>query len=889
MCVLLSRCYRLRVCLLFFGTLFVYVNALPQTTPSSSQSQAPVLKAEVRVVLVDVVVTQKKDQPVPGLRREDFQILEDGKPQTISYFEEHSVTPPPPSKTLPSPPNVFTNAQSAAAPDSVNVLLLDWLNTQPQDRPYAQKQIADYIHRMPPGTSMAAFVLGSHLQMVSGFNSNSSDLLAMLEKQKSGGPARQSSSLLASNSMNAAETQMVDMMRTMQVAQAAIEAAQQEQAENNADITSKRVGITLQAMQELARYLSGLPGRKNVMWFSSAFPINLFPNRGTVPNQFGQELKETADLLAASRVSIYPVSASGLTQASSMEMGVQPQSQNPGMAGMDEVSNHLSMDMLATGTGGKAFYNTNGIADALAHAVAAGSHYYTLTYTPFNGVMDGKFRKIDVKVAHHGYKVAHRQGYYASDAKAEPADAHSSSDALARLVRFGMPDIAQVPYTVRISAEPVAPDSSTGSASAKTPSNRFTLHFDIPLAGLSVESTPDGSYRDLVTVLVAAYDLNGKLLNVNERRYPIALDLGAYARARQQGLQLLGEIEAPRGELVLRTGVGEVNSSNMGTLAIPMSESAIQSAMATAPPAPPSATAAPGAPQPSSTPEPAPASPEKPSLSSDSADLPPASLAAPVLGPPCQIEDVLPKVATHVKEFVEDMNQFTATENLVRERAGLDGKHGDHERSRSDYVVTIQNLGAGNYTVSEFRSQVHSDHFLQGGLAASGGPALALIFHPSHLEEFDMTCGNMVKLDGHTAWEIHFRQRRDRPAEITTFLDGHTQFAILLQGTAWIDSSGYQLLRMETSLLQPIPEAKLEFLYQSVDYAPVSFGARKTTLWLPQSVEVLAKFHGQRYRDQHTFSDFKLFAVDTGQKISAPKQTPPPAPEQPPTAEQSPH
>lgn len=853
----------------------MYVNARPQSPPATP-AQGPVLKSEVRVVLVDVVVTQKKDQPVPGLRREDFQIFEDGKPQTISFFEEHSGTPPPPSKAPPPPPNVFSNAQSTAPPDSVNVLLLDWLNTQPQDRPFAQKQIADYIHHMPAGTSMAAFVLGSHLQMVSGFNSNSADLLAMLDREKSGA-SRHSSSLLASNSMNAAETQMVEMMRIMQVAEAGIEAAQAEQADNNADITSKRVGITLQAMQELARFLSGLPGRKNVMWFSSAFPINLFPSRGTVPHQYGQELKKTADLLADSRVSIYPVSAAGLSQGFSVDMQPQTQAQNAGMSGMDEVSNQVSMDTLAKDTGGRAFYNTNGIADALAHAVEVGAHYYTLTYSPVNNVMDGKFRKIEVKVTHRGYKLAHRQGYYASDANAGPTDTHSSSDALARIVRFGMPDIAQIPYSVRISAEHVDPASAAGSgASAKAPATHFTLHFSVPLANLSVESTPDGTYRDLITVLIAAYDFEGKLLNASERKYPISMDLGAYARARQEGLQLLGEIEVPRSELVLRTGISEVNSTNMGTLAIPLNQSAIESALAAAPPAarepsPESAEhAAPAAP-PAASSQPAPAE----------ADIPaPADPSIPTLvrltGPSCQLEDVLPKVAKHVKELVENMNEFTATEQLLRERMDLDGKHPEHEHSSSDYVVTIQNLGGGNYTVSEFRNDVHSDHHMVGGLSASGGPALALIFHPAHLEEFDMTCGSLVKLDGHTAWEVHFSQRKDRAAQISTFQDGHSQYAILLTGTAWIDSTKYQLLRMETSLLQPIPEAKLDVLYQSVDYAPVTFAARNTTLWLPHSVDVTAKFRGTRYHDQHTFADYKLFAVDTGQKISAPKEAPPP-------------
>lgn len=868
--------YHLRVGL-FFCALLVYVNALAQTSPPAVSTPGPVLKVEVRVVLVDVVVTEKKGQSVPGLRRQEFQILEDGKPQAISYFEEHTVNPSPPSKAPPPPPNVYTNSQFVVAPDSVNVLLLDWLNTQPQDRQFAQRQIADYIHRMPAGASMAAFVLGSHLQMVADFSSHSSDLLAMLEKQKSGA-SRQSSSLLASNSMNAAESQMVDMMHTMQAAQAAIDGVQEEQAVNNAKMISERVGITLQAMQELARFLSGLPGRKNVIWFSSAFPINLFPNHGDVPHQFGQALKKTANLLAESRVSIYPVSASGLSQGFSIDM----RSQNPGLAGMDQVSNQNAMDALAKDTGGRAFYNTNGIADSLAHAVDVGSHYYTLTYTPFNPFIDGKFRKIEVKVGHHAYKVAYRRGYYASDAKADAADTHSSNDALARLVRFGMPDIAQIPYTVLVKTINLPPSPGDGALSPNNPVRRYLLDFSIPLTGLSVNYSPDGAYHDSLSMLVAAYDFEGKLLNVNKHNVDVTLQLDDYARARQQGLQLHGEIDAPRGNVYLRTGISDLNSSNTGTLAIPMSESAQDVAMRPQPAASSSAESAPLTPVkiPSITPERAieSAGSNPAPLTSDDditvIPLEPRDLAdAPVVGPPCKIEEVLPKLSKQASEFVEDMNHFTATELVELERLDRHGKAHVLGRTQSNYVVAIESLHEGSYTVSEYRKATQGAGHFASGLTADGTPALALIFHSSNLEAFDMSCGSLVNLHGHDAWEIHFRQRKDRPATIATFTEGHQEHPMLLSGTAWVDSSNYHLVHLNADLLQPISEAKLTLLHQSIDYGAVPFGARHITLWLPKAADVTAEFNGQRLRERRSYKDFTLFAVETGERIAAPKQT----------------
>jgi Ca-activated chloride channel family protein len=94
----------------------------------------PTFKAEARLVLLDVVVTTGKGEPVPGLHREDFQVTEDGQPQTVSLFEEHKGAQPSLAKLPAMSAHVFTNYPLTKTPDSVNVLLLDWLNTQPQDQ-----------------------------------------------------------------------------------------------------------------------------------------------------------------------------------------------------------------------------------------------------------------------------------------------------------------------------------------------------------------------------------------------------------------------------------------------------------------------------------------------------------------------------------------------------------------------------------------------------------------------------------------------------------------------------------------------------------------------------------------------------------------------------------
>jgi VWFA-related protein len=855
------------------------IPAIPQTS-SSNAGQEPVLKTEVRVVMVDVVVSGRKGKAVPDLRREDFQVFEDGRPQTMSFFEEHKVVPSAPSNRVALPPGVFSNVQQVQSSDALNVLLLDWLNTQSQDRPYAQAQIVEYLRQMPTGVPTAVFVLDSQLQLVKGFTANPSVLLAALDPQNSR-QGQNASHLLTSAAQNAAEQQMVDMMAIMQAAPAAIQAVRDEQSQTSTSNTSKRISITLQAMQDLARYVSGLPGRKNVIWFSSAFPIDLFP-RNDVPHEYGQQLKRTIDLLAQSRVSVYPVSATGLNNDFSPAM--QPQPGNQGFAGMNGggISNEIAMETLAKGTGGKAFYNTNGIGSALTQAVDLGSHYYTLTYTPLNGNMDGKFRNIEVKVRKRGYKVACRQGYYAIDSGGMQPDKSAPGDMLGRLVRFGMPDITQIPYTVHVTTINLLPSSHDRAFGPNNPVRRYLLDFSVPLEGLSVNYSPDGAYRDALTVLIATYDFEGKLLSVSTHKVDVTLQLADYAQARQQGLQLHDEIDVPQGDIYLRTGLSDLNSSNVGTLSILMNKSAADANVPAILPTTSSAERVPLSPMkvPSTTPEhPVESTLSNPTPLTPAHDITAVPLGpgdpseAPVAGPPCKIEEVLPKLAKNAREFVEDMNHFTATELLERERLDRNGNAHVLARMQSDYVVAIENQRDG-YTVSEYRKAPQGAQQFAGGITANGTPALALIFHSTHWEEFDMSCGNLVNLRGHHAWQIHFRQRKDRPATIATFRDGPREFPMLLSGTAWVDSSNYHLVHLDADLLQPISEEKLTFLHHSIDYDAVPFSARHTTLWLPKLADVTAEFNGQRLREKRSYSDFTLFAVETGQKIAAPKQPP---------------
>jgi VWFA-related protein len=302
--------------LLSAASLFLLAGlCLPQSREQGPPVPAPIqgstIKAESRIVVVDVVVTNKEGQSVPGLRKDDFHISEDGGPQIVTSFEEHKGAAPNEVKVPPMPPNLFTNFPTARGADSVHVLLLDLLNTQPQNQAFVRQQVIKYLGEIPPGTRLAVFALGSHLRIVRAFTTDFSGLAAALEDKKLG-VVPEISRNLPTEANQYSDAEILRQMRKSQAAPSAIDAVESFQRDEAAERANSRSELTLQALQQIARYLSAIPARKNLIWFSDNFPVSFFPDpRGRSPkNQ--EHIQKTSDMLTAAKVAIYPVSALGV-------------------------------------------------------------------------------------------------------------------------------------------------------------------------------------------------------------------------------------------------------------------------------------------------------------------------------------------------------------------------------------------------------------------------------------------------------------------------------------------------------------------------------------------------------------------------------------------------
>ena len=595
----------------------------PETAPTIT------IRTGTQVVAVDVVVTDPTGHLVKDLKESDFQVQEDGKPQALRYFKEMSraelraelrANVPRPAMKEVVAPNVFSNSALPVDEGAVTVVLLDLLNTPLADQAYAQDQLIKFLKSKPADAKFAICILGNRLEMIQGFTGDQATLLAAAKGKKASQRNRPLwRSAAAEQTPFEGNRVSTRFQPTLDSFASAYALQESELRLVNAD---QRMEVTVDAFAHLARYLAGVPGRKNLVWLSGSFLLGIYPDsNGQNPflgtRDYGDNLKKVANLLGEAHVAVYPVDVKGL-QANPLftaanENLIDPMSQqatlpadpvvtsrglfsrNPNLGipattlndqvaqfNLAQADEHATMSELAAHTGGQAFFNTNGIAEAIHKAEEQGANYYALSYTPSNKKYDGSFRKVKVTIAGKKYRLAYRSGYYAINpfAPAKPSNDLASSLARAAM-QAGSPQSRQIlfgarvvplgkPRVVQNSQADTKPSKKNKAPQVPLEVQRYAIDHAVNYSDLRFAQAPDGAYHDLLNFMVTAFDEGGTLVASQIARTKADFNLEAMKDVVAGGVRMHQEIEVPVKSTTMRLGVEDLSNGHIGTIEIPL-------------------------------------------------------------------------------------------------------------------------------------------------------------------------------------------------------------------------------------------------------------------------------------------------------------------------------
>ncbi|HEY6307065.1 MAG TPA: VWA domain-containing protein [Candidatus Angelobacter sp.] len=539
---------------------------------------ATVLKATTRLVVVDVVATGKNGEAVTDLERPDFRVSEDGKEQTIRVFSFQQPKSPPPGQadttaavaraSFKLPDNVFSNAPRYNPESALNVVLMDGLNTTTPHQAYVRDQMIKFLGKMPQGRPVAVYTLGSKLTLLQDFTSDPETLREVVKKLKG------NSSALLDNPSGGPDQELLPAgeVDSGLVSAAMLQSMMQFEQERTSFLTDLRVTYTLNALNAIARSLSGYPGRKNLIWVSEAFPISIDPNMELTGDIFagtrnyGPQIAAAADNLIDAQVAIYPVDARGLEPNSMFDaantgrdkygrsmngprMGTAISNENAQLQNV-----HGTMNDMADRTGGKAFYNRNDIGNAIGKSIEDGSTYYTLAYYPENKNWNGKFRKIQVKVNRSGVKLRYRLGYYAVDPK---IFAEQNKNQQANLFGEALNPDSPMATGLRFDAGVIQPSPQT--------ENKVLVNFALDPHAISFDYQADGLQHAQVDCVVQAYSSKRKLIKTEASTINASLKPDTYNKILRSVFPCQQFIALPPGSYYLRLGVRDDRTGLMGT------------------------------------------------------------------------------------------------------------------------------------------------------------------------------------------------------------------------------------------------------------------------------------------------------------------------------------
>ncbi|MGB6432118.1 MAG: VWA domain-containing protein [Candidatus Acidiferrales bacterium] len=906
-----------------------------RAAPAPSQTAAPpsVISVETNLVLVRVVVRDAQGNAVTGLRQSDFQLYDNGKPQTIAYFSAENASngatqPATAGTSATTPTGAQPASASAPAPTSrqrATGLFFDDYHMQFEDLAQTRQAAQGFIGKaLSAGDRIGIFTASGKVTL--DFTTDADKLQKALSQIRiesrpadNGCPALP---LYVAQGVMDNDPDAVTLARSMATpcvcppgpngsppsncSQTAVDNVAQSAAQAIVAQSDGYAQETLAALQKLVRYIGELPGEHRIGMVSDGFRDRAHPDR----------LNQIIDAAIRNNVTISALDAHGLAADSTFDVASESAG-SPFQSKVERAGVNADAEVMqdtAGGTGGVFVRNTNDYKSGFDRIGAVAEASYVLGFAPNELAFDGRYHKLKIIVTtHSNWTVQARPGYFATPPQPESPASAAMQTAMQEAAGF---------KAIQATTDPAQQIQLSQDFLAQHPASRFAE----PVSNLLVaacyakqdwndfyaaSASALAKYPDDVDVLVLTGWVSAHLYDPNSPA--AAAKLNEAETDLNRAIEIIPTLSNAAGltdeqfaahkssEILLaHRGLGLIDFLRRDYLhSVQEFQQAIQGEVS---------------PDPSDLRElgiglqqldrydEAGDAFKKCAQIPGGLQGPCKQLAHQVGGakakarqtlwsPPdvdarlplvskaeaCSLPDVLTHAGERAQELVDNFPKFTAREKIQYDEldayaadmgpdggASYDYSLKVDESADFDYVVSLKQM-PGAFLFDENLRLTPDAKPLTGNPPVQGLTSLALIFHPYYQGDYEMRCEGLADWNGTPAWVIHFAQRKDKPSRTRGYVTPQTVFPEQLKGRAWIAKDSYQVLHIDTNLLEPVllrQDQTVDSDAVSVDYGPVEFRGQNVQLWLPQSAETFTEVARKRVVTKDTFSDFALFSVE---------------------------
>jgi VWFA-related protein len=553
----------------------------PQPSDNSelvSQDSPATFKVRVNLVLVRVVVRDNQGKVVTNLRREDFQLFDNRKPQAITYFS----TETPESQALKPATTVTTNDEAAVTPEEVQTaakklpqrfvaVLFDDVHMSMEDTTVVRDAATRLFGALAPSDRVGMFSASGQFQLkfTADHEQLAKSLYSVVPHPTTGGSGfhdcpevtyYQADLIQNKNDSQALAVAAEDAVQCAlngdetKISQATILA--QTAAMRSLNSGDQETEYAYRHIEDAIRQLSAMPGQR----------VMVFVSPGFIPSTLWLETSDLIDRASRAGIIINTIDARGLYTTDLMGDIADPPRDSARTRGFKssyrvaaQTAQDQVLEQLAYGTGGTFFHNRNDLDEGLRQAVAAPPLSYLLGFSPQNLKVDGRFHGLKVSLtSKQKYSIQARNGYYAPKTIPNPVEAAKQE---IREAIFSQEELHDVP--VDLQTQFFKKDATSARLSVLT-------HFD--LKGIHFRKM-EGRNADILTIATAIFDDNGNFVTGGEKTVQMKLLDTTYNRLSRAGLTLKSSYDVKPGtymvRLVVRDGEGSQMAARNGAVVIP--------------------------------------------------------------------------------------------------------------------------------------------------------------------------------------------------------------------------------------------------------------------------------------------------------------------------------